>query len=415
MTGTVPDGMREAITEHGTPAYLYDLAELRRRVRVLRTRFPGRIGLYYSLKANPAVDVCAVLASEGIGAEVSSAGEWAAARAAGFRDEAILATGPYHEPAVLDAARESEFPLSCDSPGELRRAADATRSAPLLARLRPTFSSSAVVCTDETSRFGMDLQELTHTIENDPELASRIQGFHVFAGSQVCDTDEVLRQLRESFTLCAQATEHIGITPAVLDLGGGFGVPYGPEDPQLDLDAIADELATLAERAAPTRIVIELGRYIVAPIGWYAVTVVGHQHRAGRTALIVDGGVHHRADICGVDLARRGPSPHVVENGTDNTPGLPTAGPVDILGCLCLPEDVLAENVRLSGTARGTVVAFPQAGAYGLSAAPQRFLSHAPPVQTALEHGNHSLLRSQPDVPISPRQSSTLHAPLTSS
>ena len=118
----------------------------------------------------------------------------------------------------------------------------------------------------------------------------------VFAGSQVLETKHVNEHFRRAMNLCLRAADTLGISPELINLGGGFGIPYGPHDGTLNLNHIGDELHTLIEHA-PARVAIELGRYLVAEAGWYLTSVLGHQTFQGRPAVIVDGGVHQRADM----------------------------------------------------------------------------------------------------------------------
>src|SRR5512146_91744 len=103
-----------------TPAYVYDLAEIRHSFAMLHGALPQPSGLYYSLKANPHPDVVATLRELGADAEVSSPGELAAALAAGYRSDQVLYTGPGKRDAdVAIALRAGVSAFSADSPGAL--------------------------------------------------------------------------------------------------------------------------------------------------------------------------------------------------------------------------------------------------------------------------------------------------------
>ncbi|MBI1915810.1 MAG: hypothetical protein HYS12_13915, partial [Planctomycetes bacterium] len=164
---------------------------------------------------------------------------------------------------------------------------------------------------------------------------------------------------------------------------------YGPDDRELDLAPIATALHALVARAAPARLVIELGRYLVAQAGWYLTTVIAEQTHRGRKAVVVDGGVHQRGDLCGVGLRHRAVPPLVL----DSPEHPPT--PTDVLGCLSLPSDVLAEACPLPPLSPGDVLAFPNAGAYGLYASPCLFHAHPPPAEVAFEETRLELLRQR--------------------
>jgi diaminopimelate decarboxylase len=202
-------------------------------------------------------------------------------------------------------------------------------------------------------------------------------GFHVFSGSQILDAATVIHHLHGALEQSLRAASMLGIIPEIINLGGGFGVPYGPGDQELDLALVGEELRLLLERAAPARLVVELGRYVVAQAGWYLTTVIAHQTHQGRRAVVVDGGTHQRGDLCGLGLRRKAFPPIVLP--FRDSPLTPT----DVLGCLSLPADILVESSPLPQLCPGDVLAFPNAGAYGLMASPTLFHGHPAPAEVA--------------------------------
>jgi diaminopimelate decarboxylase len=371
----------------GTPCYAYDLARLRSQLDGLRGSLPASIDIQYSLKANPAVGLGKVIAERGFGADVVSVGELAAALEAGFTAKRIFVSGPYKSPEMLASLRLlPEALLSVDSMSELKSLAEGPQENRLVLRLRPDFTPSALMTTGPGSRFGIPIEDLASC----GQCARRLVGFHVFAGSQVLDAGAAVEHLRRGLDLSLRAADLLGIQPEIFNLGGGFGIPYGPGEPELDLVPIAEELERLAARVAPARIVIELGRYMVAQCGWYLTQVVAQQSHRGRRAVVVNGGVHQRADLCGIDLRRKSAPPQPLQ------PGRGPIAPTDVLGCLCLPDDVLVEASPLPGVDSGDFLAFPNAGAYGLSASPVLFLSHPPPLEVTFDGLEMELLRTQP-------------------
>jgi diaminopimelate decarboxylase len=384
------DVLGEVVRRHGTPTYAYDLDGVRGQVARLRRALPPAVELFYSLKANASLGLCGFLAELGLGADVASAGELVIAREAGFRPERILVTGPDKSPAVLDLLPSIPAALlSLDSVSELELLAARGRGQRALLRLRPDFCSFAHCSAGPGSRFGLLFEEVSRC-RGLLCRGVRVVGFHVFSGSQVLDGAGLLHHLREGLELSRRAAAALGITPEVIDLGGGFGIPYGPDDPELDLAALRSEIAALVERAAPARLVVELGRYIVAPAGWYLTTVIAQQTHGGRPAVVVDGGSHQRGDLCGLGLRQRAFAPVVLEaRGGERTA-------TDVLGCLSLPGDVLAEARPLPPLAVGDVLAFPNAGAYGLGASPFSFHGHPAPAEVAFDGTRIEVLRPRP-------------------
>jgi diaminopimelate decarboxylase len=380
----------EVVRRYGTPTYAYDVGQLRAQIAKLRAHLPPGARLLYSLKANPSLGLCGVIAASGIGADVASAGEILIALEAGFTPERIFLTGPDRSPPVL-ALLESlpDVTVSIDSVSELKLFAGGRQRRRALLRLRPDYQSLAVCSAGCDSRFGLLFEDLPRCREHLASGAFEVVGFHVFSGSQVLDAGAVIHHLRSAVELSLRAAEVLGVRPRVIDLGGGLGIPYGPDDCELDLPAVVAELRVLGERVAPAELVLELGRYVVATSGWYLTTVLAQQTHGGRPAVVVDGGSHQRTDVCGVGLRRKAFAPVVLP---------PRSAPLaatDVLGCLSLPADVLAEARPLPPLAAGDVLAFPNAGAYGLGAAAVSFHAHPVPAEVAFEGTQIELLRER--------------------
>ena len=381
--------LHEISRRYGTPTYAFDVRRLRLQVDKLASRLPAEIEILYSLKANASLGICDIFADGGIGADVASAGELATAVAAGFPADRIFVGGPFKSAETIAQLRELPTAMmSVDSLSELERLRDERLTNSAVLRLRPDFGSCAAVPAGSESRFGFTCEELDRCRDYLPECDFDVIGCHVYAGSQVLDADKLNEHLRLSLDLSLRAADTLGITPTFINLGGGFGIPYG-DDAELDLGRVSDELAKLVDRAAPARLALELGRYLVAEAGWYLTAVLGHQTFQGRPAVVVDGGVHQRADLCGLCLRQKANSPHVL--ATISSALVPT----DVLGCLSLPEDVMIEASPLPTLSPGDVLAFPNAGAYGLWSSPALFHGSSLPAEVAFDGSAIHLMRER--------------------
>ncbi len=382
--------LREVVRRYGTPTYAYDVARIQAQAARLRAHLPSAVEILYSLKANASLGLCSILAGCGLGADVASAGELLTALEAGFPPSRIVVTGPDRTQALLNELQAyPDIVLSLDSASELRLLAGKSPCRRALLRLRPDFCSYATCSAGPDSRFGLTFDDLPACRDYLASSGIKVVGFHVFSGSQVLAGEGIVHHLRGGLDLALRAADALAIVPEIIDIGGGFGVPYAPEERELDLGLIGEELHSLVARAAPARLVIELGRYLVAQAGWYLTTVIAEQTHRGRKAVVVDGGVHQRGDLCGVGLRTRAVPPVLLDE---------RAGPVaptDILGCLSLPSDVLAEARPLPALSPGDVLAFPNAGAYGLYGSPCIFHAHPLPAEVAFEKSQIELLRER--------------------
>jgi diaminopimelate decarboxylase len=393
MTTTPGEMLEEIVRRFGTPTFAYDLGKIRAQIGKLRATLPSAVEIYYSLKANASLGLCAFIAQEGPGADVASAGELITAIEAAFPPARILVTGPdKSDPVVQMLSLVPNGIVSLDSVSELERLATLGQGQRALLRLRPDFCSFAQCSAGPGSRFGLRLEDVPLCRPYLRATGLRVVGFHVFSGSQVQDAEAVNHHLRGGLDLALRAASLLDLTPEIIDLGGGFGIPYGPEDPELDLTAVSAELDRLVHQAAPARLLVELGRYIVGQAGWYLTSVLAHQNHGGRPAVVVDGGCHQRGDLCGLNLRKKAFAPVVLPFRRA------TRRPTDVLGCLSLPGDVLAEDRLLPELTLGDVLAFPNAGAYGLGASPHAFHAHLAPTEVAFEKDQIHVLRPRQTV-----------------
>ena len=383
------DALRSIAGRYGTPTYAFDVQRLRWQVNKLRTHLPDGVEILYSLKANASLGLCDVFADCGIGADVASAGELATAVAAGFRAKDIFVAGPFKLPETIEQlAHLPEATLSVDSPSELRMLADQGVGNRVVLRLRPDFGSAAVVQAGSESRFGFREEDLLACRGLVATSDVHVIGFHVYAGSQVLDAGDLIGHLRGAFEISTRAADLMGICPKLLNLGGGFGIPYAPQGQELDLAAVGEALGEIVQRASPARIVLELGRYLVAQAGWYLTSVLGHQTNLDRPAVIVDGGTHQRADLCGLCLCTNSIPPVALGVSSEAT-----TKPTDVLGCLSLPADVLVESSPLPELTAGDVLAFANAGAYGMWSSPALFHGSPLPAEVAFDGTKLTVMR----------------------
>ncbi|GGB35036.1 pyridoxal-dependent decarboxylase, exosortase A system-associated [Sphingomonas metalli] len=366
-----------------TPAFVYDSAIVARRVARFRAAMPG-IDLHYAIKANPHPDLLAAVAPLVDGLDVASAGELS--RALAVREAATISfAGPGKRDAELEAAIAAGVTLNIESEGEATRAlATAARLGirPRLAvRVNPDIElkGSGMKMGGRPSPFGIDAARVPALVRRLVASGADWRGFHVYAGSQALSAEAVADTQAATLALAARLAEEAGQAPPLVNLGGGFGVPYFAGDMPLDVEAVGARLATaLAERPAilrDSRFAIELGRWLVAEAGVYLARIVDRKDSGGETFLILDGGLNHQ-------LAASGNFGTVVRRNyplaVAHRMGEPAEETVSVVGPLCTPLDRLGDRVALPRAEVGDVIAVFLAGAYGATASPTAFLGHPP-------------------------------------
>jgi diaminopimelate decarboxylase len=375
------DLVREA---GGTPLFVYDSGRVRERIALFRDHFPD-IDLHYAVKANPYEPLLKEIVRSVDGLDVASQGEMALALGCGVAAERISFAGPGKRDEELEAALSAGVTVNLESEGEAERAlAAASRLAlrPRLAvRVNPDFElrGSSMRMGGGAKPFGVDAERVPALVRRLLDAAADWRGLHVFAGSQALDAAALIEAQRQTVSLAAGIAADAGATPPVVNLGGGFGIPYLPGAGPLDVASVGAALADLLARRPPelaaSRFAIELGRWLVGEAGVYLTKVVDRKVSHGRTFLVADGGMHHQLAASGnFGQAVRRNFPVAVATRF----GAPPEEEASVVGCLCTPLDRLADDVMLPRADVGDLIAVFLAGAYGLSASPQAFLGHPP-------------------------------------
>jgi diaminopimelate decarboxylase len=387
-------GAASLIEEAGdTPLFVYDLRIVRAQVARFRAAMPGEVSLHYAIKANPYAPLLQRMVELTDGFDVASGGEMEMALRSGMAAERMSFAGPGKRDDELRAAIMAGVTLNLESEGEAGRAlalAGTLGKTPRLAvRVNPDFDlrGSGMRMGGGAKPFGVDAERAGALARQVIAAGADWCGFHIFAGSQALDADAIIETQRATVALAARLSEQAGASPPLVNLGGGFGIPYFPGDKALDVERIGEALReTLLERApvlADTAFAIELGRWLVGEAGVYLTRIIDRKVSQGETYLVVDGGLHHQ-------LAASGNFGTVVRRNYPiaiaNKFGIPPAAePVSVVGCLCTPLDRLAEKVALPDAGPGDIVAVFMAGAYGATASPSAFLGHRAPLEMMVE------------------------------
>jgi diaminopimelate decarboxylase len=360
----------ELAAEYGTPLYVYDAATLRARARAYSEPLALRRGgglVAFAAKACGTLAVLRVLVEEGLGVDVSSEGELAAALAAGADPERIVVHGNAKTDADIDAAVAAGCGLVVlDGPDEAARVAASAsrlgRRQPVALRLTPGIEAgahAAIRTGGSDSKFGFTPDAAAAAIpavRGEPRLWLR--GLHVHLGSQVVDGGELEAAVGWLADFCARA----GLDPELLDLGGGLGIAYEdeiPPDPALHAEALS---RAVAEAFPQSMLVLEPGRSVAGPAGITLYAVQDTKTAGDGTRYVaIDGGMsdNPRPQLYGARYT-------VAAAARMDDPPLET---VDIAGRHCESGDVLVHGVSLPTLHRGDLVGVAATGAYSQSMA----------------------------------------------
>lgn len=363
----------DVAAQFGTPAYVVDVAGLRRQARRLvdglAKRWPNSEVLFAS-KSFPAVALYRVAAEEGLSIDVAGGGEIVMALAAGVDPSHLYFHGNAKTDAEISQAIEARVgTIMVDNFDELDRLERlVTSPQDVMVRVIPgvapdTHPSQSTGGHD--SKFGLPFDQAVEAMERiNRSSVLRLAGVHLHIGSQVLAAEPFAQAVRE--------VSRLGELPAY-DVGGGLGVryTYAEKPPSIDeyLDAIVD--AARAALPADAKLLIEPGRSLVARAGISLYRVVSVKH-TGRTFVAVDGGMADNMDIA---LTSQRYEAAVVDRVAE-----PGTVHCDVVGRQCESGDRLIEGIDLADPVVGDLLAVAATGAYAYTMANNYNGALRPPV-----------------------------------
>ncbi|WP_256081143.1 pyridoxal-dependent decarboxylase, exosortase A system-associated [Massilia sp. YIM B04103] len=366
-----------------TPFYVYERRAMTERAALLRKHLPAEVHLHYAMKANPMPAVVQHMAGLVDGIDVASGGELQVALDTGMDPARISFAGPGKSDAELSCAIAAGIVLNLESEGEMERAAVIGQrlgiQPQVAVRVNPDFElkSSGMKMGGGPKQFGVDAERVPRMLRRIAELELDFHGFHIFSGSQNLKAAAIQEAHEKTLALAIRLAQDAPRPPRIVNIGGGFGIPYFPGEERLDLEAVGANLRRLLQEARPqlgqAQIVIELGRYLVGEAGAYVCRVVDRKESRGQVYLVTDGGLHHH-------LSASGNFGQVIRKNYPVVIGTQVAGgpreTASVVGPLCTPLDLLADQMELGQAQAGDLVVVLQSGAYGRTASPAAFLSH---------------------------------------
>lgn len=388
--------LREAEAEADAPlcAYVYDLAALDAHAAALAASLSPDCDLFYAIKANSDLPILQTLAPHVAGFEVSSGGELAWVRAH-FAEIPVIFSGPGKLDDELRQALEHGVDcLHVESRHELQRLAEIAarlgRTAPVALRVNLTLDALAetpLMMGGKPTPFGIPAEQLPACLDwvsARPEL--RLRGLHFHLLSHQLDAAAHLRLVAAYLAQTRRWCESHGLVLDHVNVGGGIGINYREPARQFDWPTFSAGLATLLrEDGLPgVRVRFELGRYVSAACGYYAMQVVDIKHSHGKTFVVGRGGSHHFR----TPYAQGHSHPfHVLP--VDDWPytfARPQAADqrVSVVGQLCTPKDLLAFDAPVESVRCNDVLVFPYAGAYAWHISHHDFLRHPHPAHCYL-------------------------------
>ena len=371
-----------------TPFYAYDKSIIQKKIQNFKQLMPSDLQLHYAIKANPMAELVNFVAEQVDGLDVASVNELNIALNSGTQSSNISFAGPAKRPIELAQAVSQHITINVESFTELDRifgiCQQSGQNANVAVRVNPNFElkSSGMKMGGGSQQFGIDSELVPQMLKKISDYGLNFRGFHIFTGSQNLNSDSIVLAHQNIFELATQLQQSHNQDIHSLNIGGGLGIPYFPGEKPLSLEPIAAPLEALMKQFknefGETIIAMELGRYLVGDSGIYVAEVVDIKDSRGTTFALLDGGLHHHLSASGnFGQVIRKNYPVAIANKMEH----PIEKTIQIVGPLCTPLDVMANQYELPHAEIGDIVAIFQSGAYGYTASPRDFLDHPQPIE----------------------------------
>ncbi len=388
----------ELAEHYGTPLYVIDEERIRENYRHMFRAFRSHysdVRVHYAVKANANLSVLSILRQEGAGADCSCPAEIGLARHAGFAPADILYTGAYPSREEVAFACQTGVAINLDSDDYIEDVVAESRSPVLSFRINPGMGEGKhrLVFAGPGAKFGLPEERAAAAFRKAREMGIKRFGIHMMAGSCVLDPSYFPLITSRLVEIAGNIASRVGISFEFIDVGGGFGVPYAPDEHPLPLEKVAAEVVAAFEKGCDRlslgrpRLVVEPGRYLVCDAG-ILLTRVHVIKRLARTFVGVDAGMNTLLRPALYDAHH----PILVANRLQRI----NEAPVDVVGPICENTDVLASDRLLPEIHENDLLAVLNAGAYGFAMSSQ-YNNRPRSAEVLVRRGAHEIVRERED------------------
>lgn len=376
--------------EFDTPTYVTDAALIRTQYQKIHAAFNafGPTTIRYACKANSNPEILKLLHGLGAHADCVSPGEVALCLSAGFSSQDIMFTGTNPRNDELKYLTKSGVAMNLDSVSMARRLTD-NKGCTFSIRINPRVGAGHhehVVTGHEETKFGLHENDLPKLAELLRSQGARITGLHAHIGSGIMDEAPYLVLIDELARISRYLEQKFQMPITILDIGGGFGIPYEVDEQPLDIQSAAKTIWERVGEQFPKRpqLAIEPGRFIVAE-STYLLTRINTVKETPRvTFLGVDAGFNTLVRPTMYNAYH-----HIV---AAEKMDLPLTQHYTICGPICETGDVLGSRRALPHCNEGDLLAICDVGAYGFAMA-SRYNTRGLPAEVLVDGGKARLIR----------------------
>lgn len=360
---------------HGTPVYVYSrprILENARRLREAFDRHYPRFRLYFAVKANNNPALLRTLFDAGVGADCSCLDEIRLAEMAGAAPADILYSGVYNADAELREALRGHRRLNVEDASHVTRIARLVTEEGLPVpellslRINPGVGMGGfdLVFAGPDAKFGVPAREIEGAYARARDMGVKRFGMHMMTGSAILDEAYFEQITQIMMDIAGQVAQRLGIRFDFIDVGGGLGIPYEPDQEPLDAGDLAERVVRAFRQKldqydlGEPELVMEPGRYLVGDAALLLAEVISIKEGEHKTFVGVDAGMQTLLRPALYNAY------HHIVNASSVTPE--ETRMVNVVGQVCENTDQLARDRRLgTDIALGHRLAILDAGAYG--------------------------------------------------
>lgn len=361
--------IRSIIETYPTPFHIYDEIGIRSTAKGFINAFSWSKGFknYFAVKALPNPSILSLLKEEGMGVDCSSLAELVLAERVGFAGENIMFTSNDTSREEFVKANEMGAIINLDDISHIEFLEDAIGKLPNLLCFRYNPGSdrtgNSIIGNPSEAKYGLTKQQLFDAYKTCQDKGVTSFGLHTMVASNELNPEYFVDTAKMLFELAVETKDKLDIELEFIDMGGGLGIPYQPDQTPLDIRQISDDVrqqyeAILGSAGLSPKLSYECGRFITGPHG-YLVSTVRHIKNTYRDYVGMDATM--------ADLMRPGmygAYHHITVLGKENEPATHT---YDVTGSLCENNDKFAIQRPLPEVNMGDILAIHDTGAHGHS------------------------------------------------
>jgi len=358
----------EAIAkQYPTPFHIYDEKGILAQARALKQAFLWSPDFkeYFAVKATPNPFIIKILACEGFGVDCSSLAEMSLVEKVGLRNEDIMFSSNDTPAKEFKKAASLGAIINLDDIEHIAFFKKYVQLPNIIClRLNPGTlkSGNLIIGHPEESKFGMTQKQLHEGYRMLSEMGIERFGLHTMVASNELDLKYFVETADMLFSLVVAISQKLGIRFEFINIGGGIGIPYRPEQQHIDLEALSSQIHRCyqkrieANNLAPIKIFMECGRFITGPYG-YLITRVRHIKKTFKRFAGLD--------ACMADLMRPGLYTAYHHISVLGKQSLVSDTLYDVTGSLCENNDKFAIDRRLPELVAGDLLVIHDTGAHG--------------------------------------------------